>query len=244
MLKAFVEKIIDTAQPIFKEIEGRTFVVLNDGDITEITPMLYRPETLRLNSLDSLVKMIHTEALERYDTPIYITVPNHETVHCFSQPYDSLREERVLYYIVDATDVPGWKPEQSLKFEEAIIAIQTRFQESADTPYLLKLLNEISTGSKVTYSDNGIATSIVTQSGISLQTKEAIRPIVTLKPYRTFQEVEQPESKFLIRINERGINFIEADGGMWKLKARQTVKEYLETALCAEVESGKVVIAL
>lgn len=48
---------------------------------------------------------------------------------------------------------------------------------------------------------------------------------------RTFQEVEQPEGIFLIRIDERGITFTEADGGMWKLTARKTVKAYLENEL-------------
>lgn len=49
---------------------------------------------------------------------------------------------------------------------------------------------------------------------------------------------------FLIRVNERGITFTEADGGMWKLKARQTVKAFLEEQLAEEVASNNVYIAL
>lgn len=52
------------------------------------------------------------------------------------------------------------------------------------------------------------------------------------------------ESTFLIRVSERGISFTEADGGMWKLTARMTIKKYLEEALRSEVEAGEVVIAL
>ena len=96
----------------------------------------------------------------------------------------------------------------------------------------------------MTYNDNGIATSVITQKGVALQGSEVIRPLVKLKPYRTFQEVEQPEGLFLIRVDERGISFIEADGGMWKLRARQIVKEYLEKELGELVEKGKVSIAL
>ena len=94
------------------------------------------------------------------------------------------------------------------------------------------------------YNDNGIATTVTTQKGVALQSNEQIRPIITLKPYRTFQEVEQPESIFLIRVNERGITFTEADGGMWKLKARQTVKAFLEEQLAEEVAGNGVYIAL
>lgn len=67
---------------------------------------------------------------------------------------------------------------------------------------------------------------------------------VYVKPYRTFQEVDQPESPFLIRVSERGISFTEADGGMWKLKARETIKAFLEERLQQEVSEGSVVIAL
>ena len=131
-----------------------------------------------------------------------------------------------------------------MPFEEALIALRTRFQPTADTEYALKLLSDITTGSKVTYNDNGIATSVVTKKGIDLQSNASIRPIIKLRPYRTFQEVEQPESQFLIRINERNISFIEADGGMWKLSARNTVKKYLEKALESEIQSGHVVVVL
>jgi len=96
----------------------------------------------------------------------------------------------------------------------------------------------------VVYNDNGIATTVTTQKGVALQTNAQIKPLVSLKPYRTFQEVEQPESIFLIRINDRGISFTEADGGMWKLKARETIKAFLEDKLSQEIADGSVIVAL
>lgn len=243
MLKAAIEKIMEISRPVTQVIEGRYYALYNDHT-EEIRHALDKVSTIRLSSLDSLIKMVKTEALKRYNAPIYLTIPTHLRVDCFSQPSELLREERVTYYIADATDVPGWEAQTSLKFEEAMIAIRTRFQESADSPYVLKLLSDITTGSKVTYSDNGIATSVVTKTGVALQSNEPIRPIVSLRPYRTFQEVEQPASQFLIRINERGINFVEADGGMWKLEARKTIKTFLEEALAHEINESLVVVAL
>lgn len=131
-----------------------------------------------------------------------------------------------------------------LGFEEAQIALRTRFQHTNDIEYAQKLLSDITTGCKVTYNDNGVATTIVTQQGVALQGKTTIRPIINLRPYRTFQEVEQPASDFLIRVNDRYITFIEADGGMWKLVARETVKAYLEKQLAQLIADGKVVVAL
>lgn len=243
MLKEFIEHIQQTTQPIVKEIGGNTFVIRQEGEVSQIEPLIYHPDPLQLNSLDALVKLVENEAT-RAETPLYITVPSHLTVLCFGSLRPKEHFFRRTYYEVKATDVPGWDAKVQLPFEEMQIALRTRFQETPDTLYAQKLLSDISTGAKITYNDNGVATTVVTKKGIDLQANEAIRPIITLKPYRTFQEVEQPDSMFLIRINERGISFIEADGGMWKLRAREIVKKYLEDRLASEIEHGNVVVAL
>lgn len=244
MLKALYEKILSTAQPVLTVVENAMFCVTSDGTAKELRPTIDHPDILPLNSLDALVKMIKTEAPRFTEAPLYITIPSHLLVQCFTQPEPTERFFRQFFYEVKATDVPGWDSKVQLGFEEMQIALRTRFQETPDALYAMKLLSDISTGAKITFNDNGVATSVVTKKGIDLQANEAIRPIVKLKPYRTFQEVEQPESTFLIRVNERGISFTEADGGMWKLKARETVKAFLEKALSKEIEDGAVFIAL
>lgn len=243
MLKEFIEHIQNTTQPQIRVVEGATFAITADGVAKEILPTIFHPDPLPLNSLDAMVKLVRTEA-SNMDTPLYITMPDHMTVRCFGQPDMAARYFRQVYYEAMATDVPGWSEKVTLGFEEAQIALRTRFQETQDTLYAMKLVSDISLGAKVIFNDNGIATTITTQKGVALQTNEQIRPLVKLRPYRTFQEVEQPESIFLIRISERGIAFIEADGGMWKLKAREVVKAHLEDKLSAEVEGGSVIIAL
>lgn len=243
MLKDFIKHIQETTQPIIEEVDGYTFCITRDGNVEQIRPGIDKPETLDLHSLDSLVQMVKTEAINE-ETPLYITVPDHLTVKCFGQPVPVRYYDRQVYYEAHATDVPGWDEVVKLGFEEMQIALRTRFQETPDSLYAMKLLSDITTGGKVTFNDNGIATSVVTQKGVALQSNEAIRPIVVLRPYRTFQEVEQPESTFLIRVSERGISFTEADGGMWKLKARETVKAFLAERLAKEIEAGQVFVAL
>lgn len=242
MLKAAIEKIQELCAPKVVDVEGVSYLIDENG-YTQIKKKLEYPSCIDLSSLDALVAFIKTEAVNRY-SQVYITIPDHMTVKCFTQPYKDLREDRVYLYKATATDVPGWGEKVALGFEEAQIALRTRFQHTPDTDYALKLLSDITLGGKVTFNDNGVATSVVTKKGIDLQSNAAIRPIINLRPYRTFQEVEQPESQFLIRINERNITFIEADGGMWKLVARKTVKDYLSYELSAEETAGTVVIAL
>ena len=244
MLKEAIQHIQDTAnKPAVREIDGTTYIIGREGGYTQVKPELEHPEELALSSLDALVKLVKNEGVE-WDAPLYITIPTHLKVVCFGQPRLELRCARVFYYQANATDVPGWQSDVKLGFEEMQIALRTRFQETPDAAYAMKLLSDITTGGKITFNDNGVATSVVTQKGVALQANEAIRPIVKLKPYRTFQEVAQPESPFLIRVSERGISFTEADGGMWKLKARETIKAFLEERLQQEISAGTVVIAL
>lgn len=244
MIKAAIEKIQQMSAPKIEEIQGRHFFVNGDGP-KEIMPTVFLPETIELKSLDAMVKMVKTEALKKWKAPFYIEVSGPTKVHCYTQPKGvEDRFARNYLYNATATDIPGWETREQMNFEEAMIALRTRFQPTEDTIYALKLLSDITTGSKVTYNDNGIATSVVTRKGIDLQSNAAIRPIVNLKPYRAFQEVDQPASDFLIRINDRGILFTEADGGMWKLAARQTIKEYFEKAFKDEIKAGDVVVML
>lgn len=242
MLKEAIEKILDIATPTILDREDGTFAVSADN-VMQIRPELDLPETINLTSLDALVKLVRTEATKA-ESPLYITIPSHLSVTCFGQPNKALREHRQTYYVVNATDVPGWDDRKDLPFEQAAVALQTRFQEGGDREYTLRLLSQITTGAKVTDNDIGVATTIVTSKGVSLQENSQIRPLVRLRPYRTFQEITQPEGLFLIRINERGITFTEADGGMWKLEARKTIAKYLEDGLEDLVQSGSVVIAL
>lgn len=243
MLKAAIEKIQQMTHPEIREVGGHSYIVTNDGECTEIRSDPDMISSITLTSLEALVTFVQQEGTKLTDK-LFITVPDHGTAYCFTMPDEKNRLRRTYLYKVEATGVPGWGEKVNMGFEEAIIALRTRFQPTPDLDYALRLLSSITSGSKITLNDNGIATSVVTQRGVSLQDNAAIRPIVNLRPYRTFMEVEQPESSFLIRVSERAITFAEADGGMWKLTARQTVLAYLIDALGEEIAAGTVVVTM
>ena len=244
MLKSAIEKIEQLCKPMILEKDGHTYVVGTDGKYEEVSHDLTFPACIDLDSLDALVMMIKAEWVAGHKGQLHVTIPSHTKVRCFGVPDPESRMAREYPYIAVATDVPGWEASVNMGFEEAMIALRTRFQPTPDLEYAIRLLSDMTTGSKVVFNDNGIATSIVTKTGVALQTNAPIRPIITLRPYRTFQEVEQPASQFLIRVSERGIRFVEADGGMWKLAARRTVKDYLTEKLAKEIEGGLVFVAM
>lgn len=78
-----------------------------------------------------------------------------------------------------------------------------------------------------------------------LKEQQTVQPIVRLQPYRTFLEVEQPASDFLLRLDKEGHPALyEADGGAWKLEAKRSIAAYLGEQLADLVESGNVVVMI
>lgn len=64
--------------------------------------------------------------------------------------------------------------------------------------------------------------------------------------YRTFAEIEQPQSSYVFRIqdSDRGPSFklVEADGGLWKNATMKKIKEYLAYELAEELEKYHITI--
>ena len=243
MLKEFIAHIQKTTQPIIQQIDGSTFVIRGNGGAEEIRSAIQHPDTLPLHSLEALVKMVQTEAANMA-TPLYITIPDHMTVRCFGQPDPDARYFRQVYYEAKATNVPGFQ-DGFREYEKAIIELRSRFAPGEGVDYLLDLLSRISKENGVTTTDNGVSQAVEARQGVALKAMVQVKPRVPLRPFRTFQEVEQPESEFLLRLDEDGnIGLFEADGGMWKLTARQTIKAFLEANLADLVASGGAYIAL
>ena len=227
MLKEAIEKIEEMSSPLVYTEGGHSYVLYTDHT-EELRPAIDSPDTVRLNSLDALVQLVKKE---QQDRQIFVSVTGHDEVDVYDSPSEDRRWKRNVLYNARAIDIPGWEPEVQMGFDQAAVALMTRFQDGGDREYTLQLLSQITTGAKVTYTDNGVASTIVTQKGAALAQNTTIKPLVKLRPYRTFQEIEQPEGVFLIRISERGITFREADGGMWKLTARNTAKAWLQEQL-------------
>lgn len=78
--------------------------------------------------------------------------------------------------------------------------------------------------------DDGISQKVSVSTFVG--TKDAIAPTdPILCPYRTFVDIEQPESQFVFRSQklDLGVGFVlyEADGGAWKTVAMDTIRKYI-----------------
>ena len=236
MLKEFVNRLVELAAPTIHEVEGSVYSNQQLVHIQDKKPM---PKCIDLTGLDSICKMVRNEA-EHVGLQIFIQVKDYKSVSVFTE-LDEDEDRLYLYNCV--ADTPAVAMGRFMAYENAVIELRSLYIPNKGTEYLLQLLSSISNESKVTSSDNGVTQQVEARSGIALNSMVKIEPRVTLQPFRTFVEVAQPESEFLLRINDRGeIGFFPADGGVWKLEATRNVAAYFEDKLKDLVETGAVVV--
>ena len=116
--------------------------------------------------------------------------------------------------------------------EEFQVMVQTCFIDSPNRATVLKLAGSIRKEQNMQTADDGVSQKVTINQGISTAADVIIKNPVELTPYRTFHEVDQPESPFVLRFNEDGDPALfTGDGSKWKLEAVEAIKEYLKAAL-------------
>lgn len=236
MLKSMINRIVELAAPTTYEIEGHTY---SNEALRRIDPPKYKPEPITVTGLDSICKLVQNEA-KAVGRKIFVRIAAYNKVSVFST-YDDQYERSYLYRC--EADTPNVTVDRFLDYEKAVIELRSLYIPNEGSEYLLKLLGSITSESKVTSSDNGVTQTVEAKSGISLLQNVQVRSRVKLKPFRTFIEVGQPESEFLLRISGDGkIGLYEADGGVWKLEATRNVAAYFEKELKDLIKTGDVVV--
>lgn len=220
--REFIEKIED--------MTGPKVIVTQQGAFAD--KHLYRVEnkladTIVLSSLSGLAEMIKQEMSE-YNLPLFVRATSAERVHVFGAIRDDMQRERPFTAEAKFIDFDF---NAYISIENMIICLKSRFAPTEDRDYLVQLLGNITDQQSVQTKDDGITQSATVKSGIQLIGEQRIKPIVTLKPYRTFLEVEQPESDFLIRLKDGRAALFEADGGAWEREAVKNVADKLRELL-------------
>lgn len=236
MLKAMIEKIVELAAPKTFEWDG---TVYSDKELKFVQDKKCRPKTIEVTGLDSISKLVRNEVVH-VGQRLFVQVKSYREVEVFTT-LDSDEERFYLYSC--CADTPRVTMGRYSPYENAVVELRSLYIPNEDTRYLLQLLGSISSESKVTSTDNGVTQKVEAKAGIALNSVVEIKPRVTLRPFRTFIEVEQPESEFLLRVNQSGeIGLFEADGGVWKLEATRNVAAYFEDKLKDLVDAGTVVV--
>lgn len=151
--------------------------------------------------------------------------------------FSNLDSDRIRECMVEVhAELPEFPFNKFVDHENFIIGVQSKFIPNNDSELLLKFAGTVEGGTITDYGDDGISQKATVKTGVASKADAVIPSPVRLKPYRTFTEVEQPESDFVFRMKEDKYDGVQcalygADGGAWKLHAMESIQEYLEEQL-------------
>lgn len=216
------------------EQKGRSFVFDKNGEMQHEFTQRYQ-HSLETSTLSSIVDYFtgDPDAVFAKDKKYIIRIGGIGTVDVMSEVSGEMQRDDLLHV---RADLPGKFPfEQYMDLEMFNILLQSRFEDTEDRARLLALTGNVVDESVKTYGDDGISQQATVKSGVATAANVVVPNPVTLKPFRTFAEAEQPESKFVFRLrkDDDGVTaaLIEADGGRWKVQAIKNIAEYLDNCL-------------
>ena len=226
MIKEALQYIVGLKAPVVQKIDGQTY---SDKELKRINYTPYA-EPLYMSTLTSLVEYIKSNTDKLPEKILLHVVSPTRVVLVGNLDNDRVRENIA---VVDAM-LPEFYFGRFIDNEEFVISLQSKFIDSHDRALVLKFAGTVEVGSVQEYGDDGVSQKASVKTGIASKSDAIVPNPVTLVPYRTFHEVEQPESQFIFRMrSEHGVQcaLFEADGGAWKASAMENIRFYLAQEL-------------
>lgn len=232
-----LEKLITQNRTV--EVDGQIFAERS------MNPIFFMPraETLTIRSLLGFCAYINSEFDDVKKNDVMVIVDNVDHVRLVSKLHGKDRDRECLIEAqISGVDIFSFA--HFMSQENFAIQFRSLFvpSDENDTNYVLSFVSKLHGGTAVSLEDDGITQKVGVSRGVSgqLVAKEKAKPIVKLAPYRTFREIEQPESEFLLRTKIDGDNvplvaLFEADGGVWRITAMKRIAEYI-SQVCGDIQ--------
>lgn len=167
---------------------------------------------------------------------VHVEGPNRVTV---GGPLRERSRDRELYVTAVAQDLTDSFLSKWMALEEFVIGLQVRFCDADDRAHLLRLLSNVSGETVKTSLDDGVSQVLEAKLGVVLRGDAAIKNPVHLTAFRTFRDIVQPSSPYVLRVKGGEglpqVALMEADGGAWKLSAVARIRDWLVESLPAGI---------
>lgn len=204
------------------EINGKTYA---DKSLTRYD-RLPKADRIKAATLTSLVDYIY-QCNKEFPGSMIIHIVSPTKVLLMSA-LDKEREREVLFET--NAEISEFRFDQWYDQERMMIDLQANFEKNEDLELIVKAVGNIEKRNGQEYSDDGVSQVATMKTGIATKADVIVPNPVQLIPYRTFQEVEQPASKFVFRIGDKEVpafKIVEAEGGIWKNEAIANIKSFL-----------------
>ena len=225
MFEKLIETIQEAVKPSVIEINGKQYV---NGTLTLLTDP--RVATLVVGTLTGLVSFYEMQGEHREDEP-FLHVQSPEVVFLCGQTTGA-DKARTVYCRATAITSSGMKFGQYLTAEEFIIALQSHFVKTATVEQVLKVVGNLTDEHARQTSDDGVTQRVTVRRGVARTDETCLPNPVSLAPFRTFPEITQPESNYILRIKPQSgdtplLALFEVTDHRWQLAAMKNIQDFL-----------------
>jgi hypothetical protein len=192
------------------------------------------PDALEIHTLSGLMCFLTQDDWASKGRQAFIHVNSPNKIAVLSQIY-GIAKQRDVFCVVKHEPLFGTDFSFGKYYEQEtfIIGLQTLFEKTENRDRLLSIVGKIKSEEVREAFDDGVSQEVAVKVGqVLVQAITVPNPII-LKPFRTFREVKQPESPFVVRLKRVAgglpqIALYECDGGMWKVDAMNSIADYIK----------------
>jgi hypothetical protein len=238
----FVNAIANNARaPKVVDINGHARLFLPDDNGSwrmiemDIPDMLPEPPVVSVETLTGLCSYLNDNRDGLPHAALTVVVEDPQNVRVYG-PLEGWHRQRI-HYASAVTQIQGFPHQTFLDHETFIIAAQAGFVETPELAGLFKLVGNIKSENVAVSVDDGITQQATIRRGAVMGESIGVARFWDLAPWRTFNEIEQVESRFFLRLRsgkEGGLPALAlfpCDGGRWKLTAQARIAEFLKMHL-------------
>lgn len=220
-----IDKILAISQAHkLTDEDGRDF--FSKKVYPNVPPM---PDYIQVSSLHGIVDWVKTEGKVYADKFVHVCSPTDVQVW---GALDKIWMTRRAY-VRSTVSKCAFPFGRALDIEEFIISVQCYFCDNPDKKAMINFISQITAHEVATAHDDGIAQTVTVKNEMGRADRASFNPIVELKPYRIFREVQQPRGQFLLRLSKGSegrlpdVTLHDADGDHWQHEAVQNIYDWL-----------------
>lgn len=225
-----IDRVVELAAPTLQLVDGRTYSSKGLHPVVEPTP-----DKVGVSGLAALADFL------RWENPagladLIAKVENEQLVTVYGRlraPW-AIRPVLAAAVFSEGTRFPFG---QFMDQRSFLIGMQVGFVQDTTTAKLLTLVGTIKDSKVLDLKDDGVTQQVSASVGLAKLGLVDVPNPVTLRPYRTFPEVEQPASQYVIRMQSGkgeevpSIALFEVQDPSWRRASRLAIKDYLRAQL-------------
>lgn len=225
-----------------RELGG--FILRPEGWVAEDPAALVKagpqPKALVVSTLGSLRDYV-TGNRDQFDaTRIVVHIVGPSSVQVLG-PLAERARTRDTFLAANCADLTDGFLGKFMSLEDFVVGLQVRFAETDERKRVLSLLSNVKHETVKTAIDDGVTQVVQARAGVALVSDVAVPNPILLTAYRTFRDIAQPSSLFVLRVQSGRtgglpeVGLFEADGGAWRLTSVARIHDWLVAALPAGV---------